>query len=144
MQRQKEKEKEELKIHYKIIPNKKNINNQSKPINALEKTSFEGSLDEIISNHLIKIHKSNNEINKQRITNLYNGERSTTVSPATNYATSWTGVVALPYMSDYLLATDGYSGATSRTNSNRYNPGLTFNDNSMITSVSTDNKNVYL
>ena len=36
------------------------------------------------------------------------------------------------------------SGATSRTNSNRYNPSLTFNDNSMITSVSTDNKNVYL
>ena len=68
----KEKEKEELKIHYKIIPNKKNINNQSKPINALEKTSFEGSLDEIISNHLIKIHKSNNEINKQRIDKAYN------------------------------------------------------------------------
>ncbi len=37
-----------------------------------------------------------------------------------------------------------YSGATSRTNSNRYNPSLTFNDNSLITSVSTDNKNVYL
>ena len=37
-----------------------------------------------------------------------------------------------------------YSGATSRTNSNRYNSSLTFNDNSMITSVSTDNKNAYL
>ena len=37
-----------------------------------------------------------------------------------------------------------YSGADSRTNSNRYNSSLTFNDNSMITSVSTDNKNVYL
>ena len=37
-----------------------------------------------------------------------------------------------------------YSGATSRTNSNRYNSSLTFNDNSLITSVSTDNKNVYL
>ena len=36
------------------------------------------------------------------------------------------------------------SGATSRTNSGKYNPSLTFNDNSMITSVSTDNKNVYL
>ena len=37
-----------------------------------------------------------------------------------------------------------YSGATSRTNSNKYNSSLTFNDNSMITSVSTDGKNVYL
>ncbi len=37
-----------------------------------------------------------------------------------------------------------YSGATSRTNSNKYNSSLTFNDNSLITSVSTDNKNVYL
>ncbi len=36
------------------------------------------------------------------------------------------------------------SGAASRTNSGKYNPSLTFNDNSMITSVSTDNKNVYL
>ena len=35
-------------------------------------------------------------------------------------------------------------GATNRTNSNLYNPNLTFNDNSLITSVSTDNKNVYL
>jgi hypothetical protein len=37
-----------------------------------------------------------------------------------------------------------YTNATSRTNSNRYNPSLTFNDNSLITSVSTDNLNVYL
>ena len=36
------------------------------------------------------------------------------------------------------------SGAESRTNSGKYNSSLTFNDNSMITSVSTDNKNVYL
>ncbi len=37
-----------------------------------------------------------------------------------------------------------YSGATGRVNSHRYNPNLTFNDDSLITSVSTDNKNVYL
>lgn len=37
-----------------------------------------------------------------------------------------------------------YSGATSRVDSGKYNSALTFNDNSMITSVSTDNKNVYL
>ena len=37
-----------------------------------------------------------------------------------------------------------FSGASSRTDSGRYNPSLTFNDNSLITSVSTDNKNVYL
>ena len=42
-----------------------------------------------------------------------------------------------------------YSGATSRTNSNKYNPesfnpALTFNDDSMITSLSTDGLNVYL
>ena len=35
-------------------------------------------------------------------------------------------------------------GATSRTNSGKYDPTLTFNDDSMITSVSTDGKNVYL
>ena len=35
-------------------------------------------------------------------------------------------------------------GAVDRINSNRYNPDLVFNDNSLITSVSTDNKNVYL
>ena len=35
-------------------------------------------------------------------------------------------------------------GATSRVDSGKYNSNLTFNDNSMITSVSTDNKNVYL
>ncbi len=43
-----------------------------------------------------------------------------------------------------LTRQNDYSGATSRTNSNRYNPSLTFNDNSLITSVSTDNLNVYL
>ena len=37
-----------------------------------------------------------------------------------------------------------YSDATGRVNSHRYNPNLTFNDDSLITSVSTDNKNVYL
>ena len=37
-----------------------------------------------------------------------------------------------------------YSGATSRTNSNKYDSTLTFYDNSLITSVSTDGKNVYL
>ena len=36
------------------------------------------------------------------------------------------------------------SGADEREDSGKYNPSLTFNDNSMITSVSTDNKNVYL
>ena len=35
-------------------------------------------------------------------------------------------------------------GASSRTNSGKYDPTLTFNDDSMITSVSTDGKNVYL
>ena len=37
-----------------------------------------------------------------------------------------------------------YTNATSRTNSNKYDTTLTFNDNSLITSVSTDGKNVYL
>lgn len=37
-----------------------------------------------------------------------------------------------------------YTDASSRVNSNRYNSSLTFNDNSLITSVSTDDKNVYL
>ena len=42
-----------------------------------------------------------------------------------------------------------YSGATERTNSNKYNPtsfnpAITFNDDSMITSLSTDGLNVYL
>ena len=42
-----------------------------------------------------------------------------------------------------------YSGATARTNSNRFapnsfEPALTFNDDSLITSLSTDGKNVYL
>ena len=48
--------------------------------------------------------------------------------------------------SDRLVLTrqEDYSGATSRTNSYRYNPSLVFNDDSMITSVSTDDKNVYL
>ena len=36
------------------------------------------------------------------------------------------------------------TGADERVNSGLYNPSLTFNDDSMITSVSTDNKNVYL
>lgn len=35
-------------------------------------------------------------------------------------------------------------GASLRVDSFKYNSSLTFNDNSMITSVSTDNKNVYL
>ena len=35
-------------------------------------------------------------------------------------------------------------GASSRTNSGKYDPTLTFNDDSMITSVSADGKNVYL
>ena len=44
-----------------------------------------------------------------------------------------------------VLTRDGdYSGATERTNSNKYDSSLTFNDNSLITSVSTDGKNVYL
>ena len=42
-----------------------------------------------------------------------------------------------------------YTGATERVNSNRYkpdsfNPVLTFNDDTLITSLSTDGKNVYL
>lgn len=43
-----------------------------------------------------------------------------------------------------LTRQNDYSGATSRVNSYRYNPNLSFNDDSLITSVSTDNKNVYL
>ena len=35
-------------------------------------------------------------------------------------------------------------GASERVDSGKYNSSLTFNDDSMITSVSTDNKNVYL
>ena len=58
------------KIKYTIIPN--NNKNNNKPITAAEKTSFDGSVDEIISNQLIKIHNNNNEINKQRIDKVYN------------------------------------------------------------------------
>ena len=43
-----------------------------------------------------------------------------------------------------LTRQNDYSGATGRVNSNHYNANLEFNDNTMITSVSTDNKNVYL
>lgn len=43
-----------------------------------------------------------------------------------------------------LTRQDDYDDAINRINSNRYNPDLVFNDNSLITSVSTDNKNVYL
>ena len=64
------KEKDMPKIKYTIIPN--NNKNNNKPITAAEKTSFDGSVDEIISNQLIKIHNNNNEINKQRIDKVYN------------------------------------------------------------------------
>ena len=43
-----------------------------------------------------------------------------------------------------LTRTEDYEGATSRTNSLKYNSQLSLNDISLITSVSTDNKNVYL
>lgn len=43
-----------------------------------------------------------------------------------------------------LTRQEDYSGATERTDSGKYNSSLVFNDNSIITSVSTDNKNVYL
>ena len=43
-----------------------------------------------------------------------------------------------------LTRENDYSGADERTNSNKYDTSLTFNDNSMITSVSTDGLNVYL
>ena len=62
-------EKESLNIKYKIIQNN---NNKNKVIIAQEKTSFDGSVDEIISNHLMKIHNNNNEINKQRIEKAFN------------------------------------------------------------------------
>ena len=39
---------------------------------------------------------------------------------------------------------EDYEGALERINSNKYNPNLSFNDNSLITSVSTDDKNLYL
>ena len=64
-------EKDIPKIKYTIIPNS-NKNNNNKPITAAEKTSFDGSVDEIISNQLMKIHNNNNEINKQRIDKVYN------------------------------------------------------------------------
>ena len=50
--------------------------------------------------------------------NLYNGERSSTTSTASSYmtySTTWEGKVALPYMSDMLLATNGYSTTTRST-----------------------------
>ena len=43
-----------------------------------------------------------------------------------------------------LTRQSNYEDASQRINSNRYNSSLSFNDNSLITSVSTDNKNVYL
>ena len=43
-----------------------------------------------------------------------------------------------------LTRQEDYLDATDRINSNKYNPNLVFNDNSLITSVSTDDKNVYL
>ena len=43
-----------------------------------------------------------------------------------------------------LTRDEDLENASLRTDSGLYNPSLTFNDNSMITSVSTDNKNVYL
>jgi hypothetical protein len=43
-----------------------------------------------------------------------------------------------------LTRDEDFEGASSRVDSGKYNPSLSFNDNSMITSVSTDNKNVYL
>ena len=38
----------------------------------MEKTSFDDSVDEIISNQLIKIHNNNDEKIKQRIDKAYN------------------------------------------------------------------------
>ena len=61
-------EKEGPKIEYKIIKN----NNKNKPFNAMDKTSFDDSVDEIISKHLMKVHNNNNDINKQRIDKAYN------------------------------------------------------------------------
>ena len=43
-----------------------------------------------------------------------------------------------------LTRDEDLEGASSRVDSGKYSPSLSFNDNSMITSVSTDNKNVYL
>ena len=62
-------EKGSTQIKYKIIPN---INIKNKPNYPAEKTSFDGSVDEIISNHLIKIHNNNNELYKKRIEKAYN------------------------------------------------------------------------
>lgn len=39
---------------------------------------------------------------------------------------------------------EDYIDALDRINSNRYNPNLSFNDSSLITSVSTDDRNLYL
>lgn len=43
-----------------------------------------------------------------------------------------------------LTREEDFENAFDRVNSSRYNPNLIFNDNSLITSVSTDEKNVYL
>ena len=43
-----------------------------------------------------------------------------------------------------LTREEDFENAFNRVNSSRYNPNLIFNDNSLITSVSTDEKNVYL
>ena len=43
-----------------------------------------------------------------------------------------------------LTRQNDYAGATERTNLGKYNSELSFNDDSLITSVSTDGKNVYL
>ena len=60
-------ENQKHKIYYKIFKNKQKI-----PPSLGEKTSMDGSVDEIISNQLRKIHDNNDEKNKERINSIYN------------------------------------------------------------------------
>ena len=60
-------ENQKHKIYYKIFKNKQKI-----PPSLGEKTSMDGSVDEIISNQLKKIHDNNDEKNKERINSIYN------------------------------------------------------------------------
>ncbi len=61
-----EKERRKYKIYYKIMKKMK------MPYFLSEKNSWDGTIDEIISRQLIKIHNNDNEINKKKIDKAYN------------------------------------------------------------------------
>ena len=72
---------------------------------------------------------------------LYTGERSANPSNASGYHTTWTGAVGLPYESDYLYATDGYNGSTSRDYClNTASPNTTSNAYWAVGSTSSSKK----